>query len=170
MARPIWSGTLSFGLVTIPVGLHTAVRDLGPHFNLLRESDHSRIRYEKVADRDRRPVAKDDLVKGYEVSKGEFVEVTDADFAKAALKKDRVIDILDFVKAEQIDDRYFNRPYYLTPGNGGAKAYALLREAIRRADRIGVAKFVMTGPSALTSAEMPLVCSTISSTVAALIW
>src|SRR5947208_608310 len=94
MARPIWSGTLSFGLVTIPVGLHTAVRDLGPRFNLLRESDHSRIRYEKVADKDRRPVAKDDLVKGYEVSKGEFVEVTDEDFAKAALKKDRVIDIL----------------------------------------------------------------------------
>jgi len=153
MARPIWSGTLSFGLVTIPVGLHTAVRDLGPHFNLLRESDHSRIRYEKVADKDRRPVGKDDLVKGYEVSTGEFVEVTDEDFAKAALKKDRVIDILDFVKAEQIDDRYFNKPYYLTPGNGGAKAYALLREAIRKADRIGVAKFVMRDRQYLAAIE-----------------
>jgi DNA end-binding protein Ku len=153
MARPIWSGTLSFGLVTIPVGLHTAVRDLGPHFNLLRESDHSRIRYEKVADRDRRPVAKEDLVKGFEVAKGEFVEVTDEDFAKAALKKDRVIDILDFVEAEQIDDRYFNKPYYLTPGNGGAKAYALLREAIRRAGRIGVAKFVMRDKQYLAAIE-----------------
>ena len=153
MARPIWSGTLSFGLVTIPVGLHTAVRDLGPHFNLLRESDHSRIRYEKVADRDRRPVAKDDLVKGYEVTKGEFVEVTDEDFAKAALKKDRVIDILDFVQAEQIDDRYFNKPYYLSPGKGGEKAYALLREAIRRAGRIGVAKFVMRDKQYLAAIE-----------------
>jgi DNA end-binding protein Ku len=153
MARPIWSGTLSFGLVTIPVGLHTAVRDLGPHFNLLRESDHSRIRYEKVADADRRPVGKEDLVKGYEVSKGEYVEVTDEDFAKAALKKDRVIDILDFVKAEEIDDRYFNKPYYLTPGNGGAKAYALLREAIRRAGRIGVAKFVMRDKQYLAAIE-----------------
>ncbi len=153
MARPIWSGTLSFGLVTIPVGLHTAVRDLGPHFNLLRESDHSRIRYEKVADKDRRPVGKDDLVKGFEVSKGEFVEVTDEDFAKAALKKDRVIDILDFVEADQIDDRYFNKPYYLTPGNGGAKAYALLREAIRKADRIGVAKFVMRDKQYLAAIE-----------------
>jgi DNA end-binding protein Ku len=153
MARPIWSGTLSFGLVTIPVGLHTAVRDLGPHFNLLRESDHSRIRYEKVADRDRRPVAKDDLVKGYEVAKGEFVEVTDEDFAKAALKKDRVIDILDFVQAEQIDDRYFNKPYYLSPGKGGEKAYALLREAIRRAGRIGVAKFVMRDKQYLAAIE-----------------
>jgi len=153
MARPIWSGTLSFGLVTIPVGLHTAVRDLGPHFNLLRESDHSRIRYEKVAASDRRPVAKEDLVKGYEVAKDEFVEVTDDDFAKAALKKDRVIDILDFVQAEQIDDRYFNKPYYLTPGQGGEKAYALLREAIRRAGRIGVAKFVMRDRQYLAAVE-----------------
>jgi DNA end-binding protein Ku len=153
MPRPIWSGTLSFGLVTIPVGLHTAVRDLGPHFHLLRESDHSRIRYEKVAASDHRAVSKDELVKGYEVQKGEFVEVTDEDFAKAALKKDRVIDIMDFVDANQIDDRYFDRPYYLTPAQGGAKAYALLREAIRRAGRIGVAKFVMRDKQYLAAVE-----------------
>src|SRR3954447_15731381 len=76
MPRPIWSGTLSFGLVTIPIGLHTAVRDLGPHFHLLRESDHSRIRYEKVAATDHRAVSKDELVKGYEVQKAELFEVT----------------------------------------------------------------------------------------------
>jgi DNA end-binding protein Ku len=153
MARPLWSGTLSFGLVSIPVGLHTAVRDLGPHFHLLRERDHSRINYEKVAAADRKPVAKDELVKGYEVEKGEYVEVTDEDFSKAALKRDRVIDIIDFVKAEEIDDRYFNKPYYLTPGAGGAKSYALLREAIRRADRTGVAKFVMREKQYLAAIE-----------------
>src|SRR5262245_63705363 len=103
MARPIWNGTLSFGLVSIPVGIHTAVRDLGPHFHLLRERDNSRINFQKVATADRKPVTNDELVKGYEVEKGSFVVVTKEDFSKAALKKDRTIDILDFVKADQID-------------------------------------------------------------------
>ena len=154
MARPIWSGTLSFGLVSIPVGLNTGVRDLGPHFHMLRKKDDSRINYAKVAAADHKPVSNDELVKGYEVKKGEFVEVTDEDFSKAALKKDRVIDIIDFVEAGQIDDRYFNRPYYLTPGNGGAKSYALLREAIRNAGRVGVAKFVMREKQYLAAIEV----------------
>ncbi len=153
MARPIWSGTLSFGLVSIPVGIYTAVRDLGPHFHLLREKDHSRINFQKVASADRKPVTNEELVKGYEVAKGDFVVVTEDDFSKAALKKDRVIDIIDFVKADQIDDRYFNKPYYLAPGTGGATSYALLREAIRESGRIGVAKFVMRDQQHLAAIE-----------------
>jgi DNA end-binding protein Ku len=121
---------------------------------MLRKRDDSRIHYAKVAAADHKPVAKDELVKGYEVKKGEFVEVTEEDFSKAALKKDRVIDIIDFVEAGQIDHRYFNRPYYLSPGNGGAKSYALLREAIRKAGRVGVAKFVMREKQYLAAIEV----------------
>src|SRR3954471_8890317 len=153
MARPIWSGTLSFGLVSIPVGLHTAVRDLGPHFHLLRARDQSRVKYEKGAAGDGEPVPHADLVKGHEVEKGEYVVVTDQDLANAALKKDRTIAIIDFVDADEIDDRYFNKPYYLTPGTGGGKAYALLREAIRKSGRVGVAKFVMRDKQYLCAVE-----------------
>jgi DNA end-binding protein Ku len=153
MARPLWNGTLSFGLVSIPVGVHTAVRDPGPHFHLLRESDKSRIKYEKVAAKDSEPVSKDELVKGYEYEKGRYIVLTPEDFERAALEKDRTIEILDFVKAEEIDDRYFDKPYYLTPGAGGGKAYALLRAALRSTDRIGVAKFVMREKQYLAAIE-----------------
>jgi len=153
MARPLWSGTLSFGLVSIPIGVHTAVRDLGPHFHLLRAKDRSRIKYQKVAEADREPVALEDLVRGYEYEKGRYVVLTPDDFSRAALDNDRAIDVIDFVKAEEIDDRYFDKPYYLTPGPGGAKAYALLREAIRKADRVGVAKFVMRDKQHLAAIE-----------------
>jgi DNA end-binding protein Ku len=153
MARPLWTGTLSFGLVSVPVDVHTAVRDVGPHFHLLRASDKSRIKYEKVAAKDSKPVSKDELVKGYEYEKGQFIVLTPEDFSRAALEKDRSIDIIDFVKADEIDDRYFDKPYYLTPGAGGAKAYALLREALRHADRVGVAKFVMRDKQYLAAIE-----------------
>jgi len=111
------------------------------------------VKYEKVAAADGKPVPKDELVKGYEVEKGEYVVVTDQDLSNAALKKDRSIDIIDFVDADEIDDRYFNKPYYLTPGTGGAKAYALLREAIRKSGRVGVAKFVMRDKQYLCAIE-----------------
>jgi DNA end-binding protein Ku len=153
MARALWSGSLSFGLVNIPVEIHTAVRDKGPHFRLLRKSDKSRIRFQRVADTDGEVVEWEDIVKGYEVAKGQFVVLTPEDFERAALKKDRVIDIQDFVEGDAIDDRYFDKPYYLLPGKGGAKAYALLREAIRESGRIGVAKFVLRSKQHLAAIE-----------------
>lgn len=153
MARPLWSGSLSFGLVSIPVVIQTAVRDRGPHFKLLRKSDKSRIHFQRIAEKDEKVVAWEDIVKGYEIAKGQYIVLTPEDFEKAALKKDRVIDIMDFVESDAIDDRYFNKPYYLLPGKGGDRAYALLREAIKESGRIGIAKFVMRAKQYLAAIE-----------------
>ena len=154
MARGIWTGALSFGLVNIPIEVHTAVRDNRPHFRLLHDKDRSPINYERVCQKEGRAVGWNDLVKGYEYEKGRFVVLTKEDFAAAALEKTRRIDILDFVKADDIDDRYFDKPYYLTPGKGGDVAYALLREAIRESGRIGIAKFIMREVQHLAAVEV----------------
>jgi DNA end-binding protein Ku len=153
MARALWTGSLSFGLVSIPVEIHTAVRDKGPRFRMLRKKDKSPIHFQRVAQRDGEVVEWDQIVKGYEFSKGHFVVLTAEDFEKAALKKDRIIDILDFVKADAIDDRFFDKPYYLLPAKGGDKAYALLREAITHSGQIGVAKFVLRTKQRLAAIE-----------------
>jgi DNA end-binding protein Ku len=153
MARALWNGSLSFGLVSIPIEIHTAVKDKGPHFRMLRKKDQSRIHFQRVAERDGEVVEWEQIVKGYEYAKGQFVVLSPEDFEKAALKKDRIIDILDFVSAESIDDRFFDKPYYLLPGKGGAKAYALLREAIKESGQIGVAKFVLRTKQRLAAIE-----------------
>lgn len=153
MARAIWTGTLSFGLVSIPVEVHTAVRDHRPHFRMLHAKDRSRVSFERVCQKEGRKVAWDDLVKGYEYEKNRFVVVTKEDFEAAALEKTRRIDILDFVDAGAPDDRFFDKPYYLTPRKGGESAYALLREAIRNAGRMGIAKFVMRDVQHLAAIE-----------------
>jgi len=154
MARGIWTGALSFGLVNIPVEVHTAVRDTRPHLRLLHDKDRSPINYERVCQKEGQAVGWNDLVKGYEYEKGRFVVLTKEDFAAAALEKTRRIDILDFVKADDIDDRYFDKPYYLTPGKGGDVAYSLLREAIRDSGRIGIAKFIMREVQHLAAVEV----------------
>ena len=153
MARALWTGSLSFGLVNIPIQIHTAVRDTGPHFRMLRKKDKSRIQFQRVAETDGEVVAWEDIVKGYEYAKGQYVVLTPQDFEKAALEKDRVIDIQDFVEGDAVDDRYFDKPYYLMPGKGGDKAYALLREAIKSSGRIGVAKFVLRSKQRLAAIE-----------------
>jgi DNA end-binding protein Ku len=154
MARGIWTGALSFGLVNIPVEVHTAVRDTRPHFRMLHGKDRSPINYERVCQKEGDAVAWNDLVKGYEYEKGRFVVLTKEDFAAAALEKTRRIDILDFVRAEDIDDRFFDKPYYLTPGKGGDVAYGLLREAIRESGRIGIAKFILREVQHLAAVEV----------------
>ena len=154
MARALWKGSISFGLVNIPIELHTAVRDTRPHFRLLHAKDNSPVRFERVCIRDGHPVAWEDLVKGYEYSKGHFVVLTKEDFRAAAVEKTRTIDIIDFVKADEIDDRFFENPYYVTPGKGGERAYALLREAIRESERVGVAKFILRDTQHLAAVEV----------------
>lgn len=154
MARGIWTGALSFGLVNIPVEVHTAVRDTRPHFRLLHAKDRSPINYERVCQKEGQAVAWDDLVKGYEYEKGRYVVLTKEDFAAAALEKTRRIDILDFVTGDDIDDRFFDKPYYLTPGKGGDVAYGLLREAIRESGRIGIAKFILRDVQHLAAVEV----------------
>jgi len=154
VARAIWKGAISFGLVNIPIELHTAVRDTRPHFRMLHAKDRSPVRFERVCIRDGHPVVWEDLVKGYEYAKGRFVVLTKEDFKAAAVEKTRTIDIIDFVRSEEIDDRFFETPYYLTPGTGGDRAYALLREAIRESGRVGVAKFILRDTQHLAAVEV----------------
>jgi DNA end-binding protein Ku len=153
MARSIWTGSIAFGLVNISVDMHTAVRDNRPKFRLLHAKDKAPINLERVCQKEGKPVAWADLVKGYEYERGHFVVLTKEDLATAALEKTRKIEILDFVPAEAIDDRYFDRPYYLTPGKGADASYALLREAIRDSGRIGVAKFILRNVQHLAAVE-----------------
>src|SRR5436309_4245467 len=154
MARALWKGSISFGLVNIPVELHTAVRNHRPRFRMLHARDKSPVRFERVCLRDGHPVAWEDLVKGYEYSKGHFVVLTKEDFEAAAVEKTRTVDILDFVEAEEIDDRFFETPYYLVPAKGGERAYALLREAMRQTKRIGIAKFILRDALHLAAVEV----------------
>jgi DNA end-binding protein Ku len=154
MARALWKGAISFGLVNIPIELHTAVHDHRPKFRMLHAKDHSPVRFERVCIKDGHPVAWDELVKGYEYQKGRFVVMTKDDFLAAAVEKTRTIDIIDFVKDSEIDDRYFETPYYLVPVPGGERAYALLREAIRESKRIGVAKFILRDAQHLAAVEV----------------
>lgn len=154
MARSLWKGSISFGLVNIPIELHTAVHDHRPKFRMLHAKDRSPVKYERVCIRDGNPVAWEDLVKGYEYAKGEYVILTRDDFKAAAVEKTRTIDIIDFVEADAIDDRFFETPYYLVPARGGERAYALLREAIRESGRIGIAKFILRDAQHLAAVEV----------------
>ncbi|HMD35115.1 MAG TPA: Ku protein [Vicinamibacterales bacterium] len=154
MARSLWKGSISFGLVSIPIELHTAMHDHRPKFRMLHAKDKSPVRFERVCIRDGHAVAWDELVKGYEYQKGHFVVMTKEDFQAAAVEKTRTIDIIDFVKDDEIDDRYFETPYYLVPAQGGERAYALLREAIRETGRIGIAKFILRDAQHLAAVEV----------------
>jgi DNA end-binding protein Ku len=153
VARPIWRGSLSFGLVAIPVQLHTAVRDNRPKFRLLHAKDKSPIKYERVCQRDGTPVAWEDLVKGYEYQKGRYVVLTRDDFKAAALDKDRRVQVSDFVPADAIDDRFFDQPYYLLPDKGGEHAYAVFQQALQETGRIGIGKVVMRERQHLVAVE-----------------
>jgi DNA end-binding protein Ku len=154
MARALWKGSIAFGLVNIPVELHTAVRDSRPHFRMLHAEDKSPVRFERVCQREGKPVAWDELVKGYEYEKGRFVVLTKEDFKSAALEKNRTIDIRSFVKPEEIDDRFFESAYFLVPPKGAERAYALLREAIRETGLVGIATVVLRDAQHLAAVEV----------------
>ena len=139
----IWKGSLTFGLVNIPVELKTAVRADHISFRLLHEEDLSPVKYERICVADGEAVPWNEIVKGYEYEKGRFVVMTDEDFKAAAVEQSKTIDILDFVKQDEIDPRYFETPYYLVPAKGGEKAYALLREAVRQTGSVGIGKIII---------------------------
>ena len=139
----IWKGAISFGLVSIPVELRSAVRSERISFRMLHAEDLSPVKYERVCAEDGEPVPWDEVVKGYEYAKGKYVVLTDEDFERAALEASRTIDILDFVKQDEIDPRYFETPYYLVPSKGGERPYALLREAMRRTGAVGIGKIII---------------------------
>jgi DNA end-binding protein Ku len=153
MARAMWKGSLAFGLVNIPIELYSATRDHRPKFRLLHAKDESPVRYERVCQTEGKPVGWEDLVKGYEYEKGQFVVVTKDDFKTAALEKTKTIDILDFVDPTDIDERYFETPYYLQPAKGADRSYALLREAIRESNKVGIAKIILRDVQHLAAVE-----------------
>jgi DNA end-binding protein Ku len=153
MARPMWKGAIAFGLVNIPVELYSATRDHRPRFRLLHAKDESPIQYERVCQADGKPVAWEDLVKGFEYEKGHFVVVSKDDFKTAALEKTKTVDIIDFVDPKEIDERYFETPYYLQAGKGADRAYALIREAIRESGKIGIAKIILRDAQHLAAVE-----------------
>jgi len=146
--RPQWTGALTFGLVNIPVKLFSAVQAKERvSFRLLNKKDLSPIKYERVSQKDGEVVEWKDIVKGYEYTKGKFVVLTDDDFKAAAIESSKTIEIIDFVASDEVDPRYFETPYYVVPGKGGEKAYALLREAIRATGMVGIGKITMRSNS-----------------------
>lgn len=141
--RPIWKGAINFGLVNIPVALYTAEADSGVDFDLLDKRDFSRVRYRRVNEKTGREVPWDEIVKGYQYKKGEYVALTDDDFIKANVEATQSIDLLDFVDAADISPIYFDKPYYLAPLKNGQRAYALLREVMKRTGKVGIARVVL---------------------------
>lgn len=143
MPRAIWTGTISFGLVSVPVRMFATVSEHKLHFNLLHREDESPIGYEKVCKLEDKAVPDSEIVKAYEISKGEFVYVEDEDFEAARAEGGRAFDIEQFVPIEQIDPIYFEHSYYLAPQDGGEKVYALLVKAMDDAGLAAVGTFVM---------------------------
>lgn len=143
MPRSIWNGMISFGLVNIPVGLYPATRDNDLHFHLLHKKDCGRIRQQRICEECGEIVDYDELVKGFEYEKGEYVEVTPEELQKAQPEANELITIHSFVDPEKIDPMYYERPYYLMPDKKSGKVYSLLREALKKSHRVGIATFVL---------------------------
>jgi DNA end-binding protein Ku len=143
MASSVWRGHLTFGLVSFPIRLFSAARSETVSFNLLHKDDHSRIRQVTYCQSEDKPVARSELVKGYEYEKDRYVVIEDEDIKKVAPKTAKVMEILEFVKADQVDAIYLESSYYVAPDEGGEKPYALLYEALRQSDYYAVAKVAM---------------------------
>src|SRR5438270_9843797 len=141
--RAIWKGSISFGLVNIPIGLYPATRKEELRFRLLRKSDLSPVNYKRVAEKDGKEVPWDQIVKGYEYEKGKYVVLKEEDFERVDLEATQTVDIQDFVDLDEIDPMFFYKPYYLEPQKGGDKAYALLRDSLEDKKRVGIAKVVI---------------------------
>jgi DNA end-binding protein Ku len=142
-SRPIWKGSINFGLVNIPVALYPAEADSSIDFDLLDRRNFSRVRYQRVNEKTGREVPWNEIVKGYEYQKGDYVALSDEDFQKANVEATQSIDIIDFVDGSQISPLYFDKPYYLAPLKNGRHAYALLREVLKRTGKVGIARVII---------------------------
>lgn len=141
--RAIWKGSISFGLVNIPIALYPATRKEELKFRLLRKGDLSPVNYKRVAEKDGKEVPWNQIVKGYEYEKGKYIVLKDEDFQRLDLEATQTVDIQDFVDLGEIDPVFFYKPYYLEPQKGGDKAYALLRDSLRESKKVGIAKVVI---------------------------
>jgi DNA end-binding protein Ku len=145
MPRAIWTGAISFGLVYIPIQLHSATHTSSLDLDLLDKNDFSPVGYQRFNKRTGKVVEWGDIVKGYQYEKGKYVALSDEDFRQANVKATQTIDIQQFTEQASIPPEYFETPYFLAPGKGGAKVYALLRDALKKAKKAAVATFVMRG-------------------------
>jgi DNA end-binding protein Ku len=143
MARAIWSGSISFGLLNVPVKLYSAVSKQTVRFRELREGDGSRVKHKRVAESDGKEVPYEKIVKGYEYAPDEYVVLTKDELAELEPQRSRTIEIQDFVDLDDIDPIYFEQPYYLGPDTGAERAYALLVQAMKDARKVAVARFVL---------------------------
>jgi DNA end-binding protein Ku len=143
MARPLWKGSISFGLVNIPISIYPAEKKSDLHFKLLDKRTKSEIRYEKVNAETGEEAPLDQIVKGYRRPGGDYVLLSDEDFRKAAVEASQTIEILDFVSLSSIAYIFFEKPYYVVPEKRGEKGYVLLREVLRRTGKVAVAKVVI---------------------------
>ncbi len=141
--RAIWKGAISFGLVNIPIALYPATRTEELKFRLLRAKDLSPVNYKRVAENDGKEVPWDQIVKGYEYEKGKFIVLKDEDFKRVDVEATQTVDIIHFVKLEEVNPIFFHKPYYMEPEKGGDKAYVLLREALLASKKIAIAKVVI---------------------------
>jgi DNA end-binding protein Ku len=151
MARAIWSGSISFGLLNVPVKLYSAVSRKSVSFRELRQSDKSRIRHKRVAEGDGKEVPYEEIVKGYEIAPDQYVVLTREELEELDPKKTRAIEIQDFVDLDEIDPIYFDHPYYLGPDKGAEKPYALLVKAMADSNKVAIARFVLRNRESLAA-------------------
>jgi DNA end-binding protein Ku len=141
--RSIWKGSISFGLVTIPVALYPGAKHEELKFRLLRDSDLSPVRYKRVSEVDDEEVPWEHIVKGFEYERGKFIPLKEEDFKRVDVESTQMVEILEFTSLDEIDPRYFYKPYFIEPQKGGAKAYALLRDVLKQTGLVGIAKVVI---------------------------
>lgn len=140
----MWKGSISFGLVNIPIKLHSATEDKDIKLRNIHKECHSPIKYEKTCPVCEKEIKNEDIVKAYEYTKGKFVVLDDEDLEKLKQENDdKAVEIMDFVKIQEIDPIYYNRTYYMSPGDGGGKAYSLLRKALETSEKAGLAKIII---------------------------
>jgi DNA end-binding protein Ku len=151
--RPTWKGSISFGLVYIPISVYPATREEKLSFRQLRKTDLSPIKYKKVAEADMKEVPAEQIVKGFEYERGRYIVLSDEDFEKVRIESTHSIDITDFVDLEQVDPKFFYKPYFLEAQKGGEKAYALLHKALSGTGKIGIAKVVIANREYLAAVK-----------------
>lgn len=151
--RAIWKGSISFGLVNIPVSLFPATRTEDLKFHMLRKTDLSPINFRRVAQADGKEVGWEEIVKGYEYEKGKFVILKDEDFKRVDVEATQSVDIIDFVELAEVNPMHFNKPYYMEAGRGADKPYALLRDALIQSGKVGIAKVVIRTRQHLASVK-----------------
>jgi DNA end-binding protein Ku len=146
--RAIWTGAIGFGLVNIPVRIFSATQDSNLDLDMLDKKDHAKIRFKRVNEDSGREVSWENIVKAYDYN-GKYVVLEDEDFQKASPEKSKIIEIIEFVKENEIESIFYETPYFLEPQKSGQKAYALLREALKKSGKVGVGSFVMRTKEAL---------------------